>query len=391
MPNFESDLVSSPLTKAAGAIVPVITEAVTITGLGDGLGLLWRKLMNCESAIRPVNRFRTNNYTAGMAACIEDLRACSGQSLMHSLMDRLASSLGSVAPDTFLITATTKAGIDALEKNQKNFPADIREVLLSSPVTAVAQKLNLTHGGFNISAACASSTIAVARAAAMVASGRADAVLVCCADILTEFVFSGFSALKALSPVPCRPFDRNRNGLSLGEGAAALVIMSPNAALKKNRKPLGKVIGWGVANDATHITAPAQTGYGLVQSIARALRMSGKQADDISAVCAHGTGTIFNDLMEMTAFRQVFGKRPVPAYSIKGAIGHTLAAAGGIEVAVGLQSLKAQVLPPTVGLDAPMDEAVGRVQKEPTAFAGRYLLTTNSGFGGVNAALILEK
>jgi 3-oxoacyl-[acyl-carrier-protein] synthase II len=119
--------------------------------------------------------------------------------------------------------------------------------------------------------------------------------------------------------------------------------------------------------------------------------MSGKHADDISAICAHGTGTIFNDLMEMTAFRQAFGERMVPIYSIKGAIGHTLAAAGGIEVAVGLQALKAQVLPPTIGLEEPMDEAVGRVKKEPTAFAGRYLLTTNSGFGGVNAALILEK
>jgi len=216
-------------------------------------------------------------------------------------------------------------------------------------------------------------------------------VLVCCADIVTEFIFSGFSALKALSSVPCRPFDRNRKGLSLGEGAAALVIMSPKEALKQNRKPLGKITGWGVANDATHITAPAQTGCGLVQAVARALRMSGKHADDISAICAHGTGTIYNDLMEMTAFRQAFGERIVPIYSIKGAIGHTLAAAGGIEVAVGLQALKAQVLPPTIGLTEPMAEAAGRVKNEPAAFAGKYLLTTNSGFGGVNAALILEK
>ena len=119
--------------------------------------------------------------------------------------------------------------------------------------------------------------------------------------------------------------------------------------------------------------------------------MSGKHADEISAICAHGTGTIFNDLMEITAFRQAFGERMVPIYSIKGAIGHTLAAAGGIEVAVGLQALKSQVLPPTIGLEEPMDEAVGRIKKEPAAFAGKYLLTTNSGFGGINAALILEK
>jgi 3-oxoacyl-[acyl-carrier-protein] synthase II len=391
VPKSESNFELSQGSSGARRIVPVITEALTVTGLGDNLEVLWHQLMKGASAIRPVNRFAVDNYGVKVAACIQDLKSWGDRSLIHSLLDRVFSSLDLVAPDTFLITATTKAGIDGLEKVQRGQPADIRDVSPLALAEAISRRFNLSDAGFNVSAACASSTIATARAAAMIAAGRAEAVLVCCADIVTEFVFSGFSALKALASTPCRPFDRRRTGLSLGEGAAVLMMMSPKRAKQQKLKPLGKVIGWGVANDAAHITAPAKNGCGLVAAVSRALEMAGKQAGDIAAVSAHGTGTIYNDLMEMTAFRQTFGKRMVPIYSIKGAIGHTLAAAGGIEVAVGLQALKAQVLPPTIGLEEPMDEAVGRVKKELTAFSGKYLLTTNSGFGGVNAALILEK
>ncbi len=375
----------------AESIAPVITDTAVLTGLGDTPGIVWQRLLNGQSAIRPINRFSTDNYTASVASWIEVLTADGGKSLFDDLIDRLVSQLDPIDPDTFLITASTKGGIDLLEKAQRGFPDDPQYMLLSAFTSRVSAKLGLNRTRFNISAACASGTIAVARAAAMISSGRAQAVLVCCADIITEFTFSGFSALKALSPTLCRPFDRNRQGLSLGEGAAALVLMSPGEAQKKNRAPLAKVIGWGIANDATHITAPARNGCGLIQAVSKAINMSNKTADEISAVSAHGTGTIYNDLMEMTAFGQIFGQREIPICSIKGAIGHTLAAAGGIETAMGVEALKARTLPPTVGLQDPMDEAFGRVKNEPVDFSGNNFLITNSGFGGINAALILEK
>jgi len=209
--------------------------------------------------------------------------------------------------------------------------------------------------------------------------------------MVSEFIFSGFSALRALSPLPCQPFDRDRSGLSLGEGAAALLLMSHERAKQEHRIPIGTIHGWGIANDATHITAPARDGCGLIQAISRALHVSGIPADEIHAVCAHGTGTIYNDLMEITAFRRIFKNRKVPLFSIKGAIGHTLGAAGGIELAVGTKAISCQVAPPTIGLITPMDEAMGWVSTGPVSFSGDYLLTTNSGFGGINAALILGK
>jgi 3-oxoacyl-[acyl-carrier-protein] synthase II len=386
---FQATLNPKQIPSEAENNVALITDAAVITGLGDDLGTTWQKLQNGMSAIQPVRRFGVENYSAAIASCIEDLNASDGRSMIYSLLDRLLVNLGPIPPETFLITATTKAGIDSLEKIQRGVPADIRDIAPTSLIAALTERFDLTCEGINISAACASATVAVARGALMIASGRAEAVLVCCADIVTEFIFSGFSALNALSAVPCRPFDKGRQGLSLGDGAAAIVMMSPKKARQQKRKPLGKVIGWGIANDATHITAPAQSGCGLIQAIATALRMAEKKAEDISAICAHGTGTIYNDQMEMTAFKHIFGNKTVPTASIKGAIGHTLAAAGGIEVAVGLQALMTQILPPTIGLEMPMETAVGWVKKESTTFKGKYLLTTNSGFGGINAAIVL--
>jgi 3-oxoacyl-[acyl-carrier-protein] synthase II len=348
-------------------------------------------LMPVITAIRPVNRFPVKNYNAGIAGCIEGLNPTAGISMLHSLCDRLFSNWGPVPADTLIITATTKAGIDNLEKVSTGKSADIQDILPSSLPAVISEILGLGSRGFNVSAACASSTIAVAQAAALISSGSADVVLVCCLDMITEFIFSGFSALRALSPLPCRPFDRDRNGLSLGEGAAALLLMSRERASQEYRISMGTISGWGVANDATHITAPARDGCGLIQAISRALQVSGISADLIHAICAHGTGTIYNDLMEFTAFKQIFNNRKVPVFSIKGAIGHTLGAAGGIEAAVGMKSLSCQVAPPTIGLRTPMDEAMGWVSSGSVSFSGDYLLTTNSGFGGINAALVLGK
>jgi len=369
----------------------IITDATTITAPGNNLKELWQGLLAGETAIRPINRFPVDNYNAKIAACIEDLKPTGGHSMIHPLLDRLFFDMGPVPPDSFLITATTKAGIDNLESLRQGNPADFQDILLSSVTDIISQKLGLINNGINISASCASSTIAVALGASMIASGRTDAVLICCADLVTEFTFSGFSALKALSPVPCMPFDYKRNGMSLGEGAAALLLMSHKRAQRENREKLGSILGFGVANDASHITAPAKSGRGLIQAIVQALKTAKRKSEEIAAINAHGTGTIYNDLMELNAFRQVFGERKLPVYSVKGVIGHTLGAAGGIEVILGCKTLSTKIVPPTVGFSDPEDGANGQVSSEPQHISGDYLLTTNSGFGGVNAALILGK
>ncbi|MCF8130066.1 MAG: beta-ketoacyl-[acyl-carrier-protein] synthase family protein [Deltaproteobacteria bacterium] len=368
-----------------------VTDTTSVTALGRNLAELWQRFLSGQSAIAPVNRFSVKGYRSCFAACIEDLKCTNGFSAFHDLLTRLFSQMGLVPTDARLYTATTKAGIDNLERLRRNKPVDAADVLLTGFAQQVCRRFGLTDVGTNISAACASSAIAVAKGAALIAAGRAECVLVCCIDLVTEFVFSGFSALGALSPMPCTPFDRERNGLTLGEGAASLLLMKSERAKREGRPHLGTVLGWGVANDAFHVTAPSADGCGLVAAIKQALNQARLEPEAVSAVCAHGTGTVYNDHMELTAFEQLFKDRRLPVYSIKGAIGHTLGAAGGIEVALGLKALSEGVAPPTVGFSRGEDRTLGRVSSEAAVFPGNHLLSTNSGFGGINAALILAK
>ncbi len=306
-----------------------------------------------------------------------------------SLVDRVLDPLAVVPPDTRLLTATTKAGIDFFERRAQGETVDAEDLALASVTRYVARRMGLTDPGLNISAACASGTLAVGKAAALIAAGLADAVLVVCVDQVTAFALAGFSALKALSPDPCRPFDRHRRGLSLGEGAAALVLMSRQYARRYRRPFKGRILGWGAANDATHMTAPDRRGRGLIQAIRQALAVARRQPADIGAINAHGTGTIYNDQMELVAFGSLFGRRPKGVFSIKGAIGHCLGAAGGIETVIGLEALRRQTLPPTVGCADPEPAAALWVRPAVQPFDGHCLLSTNSGFGGVNSAVII--
>jgi len=377
--------------RKTGTINVWVTDAVTVTPFGDNLNDLWLALLAGKSAIRPLQRFAVEGYHAGIASWIEDLVKIDNRSMCHFLIEHLLGQLGPMPANTLLITATTKSGIDNLERIRRCAPAAPADVLPGGLLEEVHRQLGLTGECINISAACASSTIALAQGAELIASGYTNSVLVCCMDLVTEFVFSGFSSLLALAAGPCRPFDRDRNGLSLGEGAAALLLMNGELARQESRSHLGTILGWGAANDATHITAPARDGCGLRQAVLKALDIAGRHADEIAAVCAHGTGSVYNDLMELNALNQIFGNRRLPIFSIKGSIGHTLGAAGGIEAAVGLRTLSEQMAPPTVGFSNPEIGAENKVSFQPSTFSGDCLLTTNSGFGGINAALILEK
>ena len=368
-----------------------IVDANAVTALGKDLKGTWEGVVNGVSAIREISRFPVEGYYARVAACIEGLATPHGRSMVTALVEQLFANMQPVPPDAALITATTKMGIDNLEKLERKRPAHVPDILLSSLPEIISQKLGLGTTGVNISASCASSTIAIARGAGLIASGRADAVLICCADVVTEFTFSGFSALKVVSASPCRPFDRARSGLSLGDGAAALVLMSEERARREARDCVAVVRGWGASNDAFHITSPDPDGSGLVSAIGQALSRSALNESDISAVSAHGTGTLYNDLMELTAFRRVFGGRRIPIYSAKGNIGHTTGAAGGIEVALAARALAERTVPPTAGFVDPEQGAEGCVSASASPLTGNLCLTTNSGFGGINAAIVLER
>jgi len=368
-----------------------VADISVVTSLGDTLDVTWERLMAGDSAIRPVTRFAVSRLNRGMAACMEGLELEGGGSLLGPLLDRLLTGFGPAPVESRLIMATTKGAIDNLERVTRGISIGPKDLQFGELILGVARRLGLADGGININAACVSSTMALARGAALIAHGRAETVVVCCFDMMSEFVFSGFSALQGISRGACRPFDRNRDGLTLGEGGAALLLVSEGRLRREGRSSLGTILGWGAANDATHITAPARDGSGLVQAVKQAMKTAGVDGGAFAAINAHGTGTVYNDLMELTAFRTLFGDHSIPIHTVKGAIGHTLGAAGGIETAVGLRSLAEGVIPPTVGFCNPEQGAEGLVSATPTVITGEALLTTNSGFGGVNAALVLGK
>lgn len=362
-----------------------LAYAQILTALGD-LDATLAALHRDETAVRPVDRFAASQALDGSAAFIDALPLDSGRSRFFDLLDALFDA-SPLPPDAALYCATTKGPVDLLETALREGEAPPDAASPRSMADFVAKRLELTRSGPVISAACASSTVATGLACAAIREGRTSVAVVVAADAVTEFVFAGFASLRALSKTGARPFDRGRDGLSLGE-AGALLILADEAGLNTlGVASTARIIGFGQASDAVHITAPARDGRGLAVAIRAALGQAGIPPASVAAINAHGTGTPFNDAMELAAFGTVFGETLPPLHSVKGGIGHTLGAAGAVEIALAARCLAARSIPPTSGCRDPESSAVA-AHAQPIGQGP--ILSVNSGFGGVNAAIILE-
>ncbi len=256
---------------------------------------------------------------------------------------------------------------------------------------AVGDDLGICGPRCAISAACASSAMAIALAANLLLDGAAPMMLAGGSDALCPFTLSGFNSLQALDPDPCRPFDQNRKGLNLGEGAAVLVLETLDAAVARNANVLAVLRGWGITNDAFHPTAPHQQGKGLSDSMRLAMEMAEVGCDEIGYVNAHGTGTPLNDIAESNAYQATFRERaqPIPVSSTKSYFGHCLGAAGALEAAITIMAVRCGALLPTLRLTDPIESPSvnwlrGEVRRQQLPLA----MSVSAGFGGSNAALI---
>ncbi|MCG3182740.1 MAG: hypothetical protein ICCCNLDF_00806 [Planctomycetes bacterium] len=232
-----------------------------------------------------------------------------------------------------------------------------------------------------VSNACVSGAQAVIEAIDSLVDGDCDVAVVTASDVITGFVTAGFQSLQAMATGNALPFDQRRNGLTLGSAWAEVILTRPKSGAPR-------IISYGCSNDANHISGPSRDGSGLALAIERAL--VGIDRSEIRAICAHGTATVYNDAMEARAFHTVFGGNPPPVFGIKGAIGHTLGAAGLIEVIISALVATEGVIPPTVGFEHGEDEfPLDVVHGQPRKIKPGYVLTTNSGFGGMNTAIIV--
>ena len=369
----------------------MIVDCDMITPYGMGVEACWKGLISGETAIKKINRFSTKHFKSENAAVISTLNSDSSESLvMQMLMSLFKKQCFNVPKEAALLLATTTGEIDILEKNVLSGNPDAINSKLDHLLDKTSKLSAIKGPGMIVSAACSSSSIAIAKAAEMIAYGECDCALVVACDCVSEFVFSGFSTINALGREKAKPFDKQRDGLSLGEAAGFTLLMSESRAIKEKRPLMAEILGWGMSCDANHITGPSRDGAGLSLAIQRALRCSNINPEEVGCISAHGTGTVYNDSMEIRAFKSVFSKHNVPIYSIKGGIGHTLGAAGLIETIVAMWSLKEKVVPPTINLQEADEEAVGWVSAESRTFDSHTTLSTNSGFGGINAALLLK-
>jgi len=265
---------------------------------------------------------------------------------------------------------------------------------LSAPAQVLSRALGLCGPRRTVCTACSSSANAIAMASDLLRRGRCDVAIAGGTDALCRLTFSGFNALGAIDAAPCRPFDRDRAGLTLGEGAAFLVLERADDARARGARARGVILGVGSVSEAHHITNPQATGEGAARAMRAALEDASVAFTDVGYVNAHGTATVLNDAMESLAIRNVFGAQADTVYvsSTKGMLGHTLGTAGAIEAVASILAMEGGFVPPTAGLEHPdpaceLRHVVGRAVDADV----RVCLSNSFGFGGCDTVLCIAR
>lgn len=350
-----------------------------VTPLGTSLAENWQSILEGKSGIaaQDIGHFK-NVYSSKILfplheeigfTYLENLLLMASRPLLTGKI--LNSRIG-------FILSTTKGNIDLLASHQAE------DAELSKTANKVAKELGFTTKPIVVSHACVSGLLAVIVAKRLIQMGQYDEVFVVAGDQVSEFVLSGFHSFQAMSDEPCKPFDKKRKGVTLGEAAAAVWIT------KELVDGAVEIIGEGSINDANHISGPSRTGEGLYRSIMSALKEAGISQDNVDFISAHGTATLYNDEMEAIAFDRV-GISTKPMHSLKGYYGHTLGASGLLELLLATASLRTNTLIPSLGYaDNGTSKEINIIDKitvKPISVA----LKTASGFGGSNAAILLKK
>jgi 3-oxoacyl-[acyl-carrier-protein] synthase II len=389
----------------------VVTGVGVVSPYGTGLDCLQAGMLSGKSCLAPTKDVYPG--FEGTTAPVRELVLLGGlSSSRYSRTDRLATVAAQDAiansgddSSTFresgIVMANTVGGLTEIDTGIAEDPVAwyrrpgslLRGA--SYPFAHVADAVG-EHFGIRgprcaISVACASGAMAIALAANMLLDGAAPIMLAGGSDPLCPFTLSGFNSLRALDPNPCSPFDKNRNGLNLGEGSAVLILETLAGATARNANVLAVLRGWAMTNDAFHTTAPQKQGNGLADCIKLSMEMAEVSGDEIGYVNAHGTGTPLNDVAEANAYETAFRgrNRPIPVSSTKSYFGHCLGAAGALEAAITIMAVRSGALLPTLRLADPIespgvDWLRGEVKRQPLPLA----MSVSSGFGGSNTVLI---
>jgi 3-oxoacyl-[acyl-carrier-protein] synthase II len=385
-----------------------VTGLGLVTPLGWGVETTWQRLVRGERALRDVTLFETTGMRARIAGEVDGVKVpspgwCRTSAMAAYAAEEAMRGAGIRAGEmrVGLVVGGTTSGMFETEQLLARMHAEpgSREALvdmLSHPLTSTGERLSENLGPFarvrSVSSACSSGANALIVAATWLLEGEVDAVVAGGCDGLCRLTMTGFNAIAALDPEPCRPFDRRRRGTNLGEGAGFLVLERRQHALARGARPVVELAGWAAGSEAHHITNPAPDGAVISSLVSAAIGRAGLTPADIDYVNAHGTGTPLNDASEAMGLARALGAevRRVPVSSSKGQIGHTLGAAGAIEAAITALVVSRRTLVPTAGLDEP-DPAlelvhVPRVGREVGQV--RAAVSSAFGFGGMDTVLV---
>ncbi len=276
----------------------------------------------------------------------------------------------------------------------KSRPSLLLPFIPSFAASRVAERFGFSGPKFTVTTACSSSATAIGYGADLIRSGKSKAVLCGGSDALSELTFGGFNSLKAMDPSPCKPFDRKRAGMSLGEGAGILILEDFDEAMKRGVRIYAEFLGYGIGGEAYHITAPEPTGMREAGIMREALEESEISPAEVDYINAHGTGTPLNDKVETLAIKNAFGERAysIPISSIKSMAGHCLGSAGAIEAVASILSIVHQFIPPTLhhqegDEDCDLDYVRGKSREMEV----KAVLSNSFAFGGNCTTLVFGK
>ncbi len=319
------------------------------------------------------NFFLQEDYTRFESYCIASIK--------EALND---TEISLSLPETIFILSTTKGNIELIE-NPKQRNTLRSKVSLSQTAKRIASHFGASNSPLVISNACISGVLSVMVAKRLLETGQYRHAVVTGADVLSKFIISGFQSLQAMSSDVCKPFDKNRSGINLGECAATIVLTAKEEYVSTEKKVV--VNGNASSNDANHISGPSRTGEELAGAVLKAMSESGLSAEDLAFISAHGTATLFNDEMEAKAFTHA-SLSSVPLHSLKGHFGHTLGAAGVVESIISYQSLLNGVILPSKNFEEMGVSGKINISQTLSRTDKNHTLKTASGFGGCNAAIV---
>lgn len=396
----------------------VITGLGVISSIGIGWEEFWGNLLQGKSGISPVTSFDTANQFTHNGGEVRHFRpedfipgdkltSLSRASQMALAAAKLALNDANLSKSEIsniqagACIGTTMGSVQAVEKIDEMIVAEkqgdlsenlLRQVLTHSTPSVIAREFAMHGPNLMFSTACAAGNYAIGYGFDLIRLGKADIILAGGAEPLSKVAFTGFNQFSAVAPDKCRPFDKNRKGMMVAEGAGLVVLESLENAFRRNATIYAEVLGYGLSCDAFHMTTSSTEG--IVACMKNALQRTGVAIEQVDYISAHGTGTLTNDRNESAAIKEVFGDRykKVPASSIKSMLGHTMGAASAIEAITCALAVQHDMIPPTINYETSDPECdIDCVPNQSRKKTITIALNNSYAFGGNNACLILKK